>query len=911
MARSQRLDALLVDRRCGRPIATITLEPSELLEEQQIFSSSDSPTDGSGGDGKSPADLSELTGSPVLSHTTFSVSSFSAYIAPLWRHLQEEKLVLVDMDRTLVDNAITVRSVVGRALPHWHLFTTLNTPRPGAAAGATARAGMKEHVDSGSNAVGESNTSAFFWEHPSCGARSSNGASKALLPALQGARSWRNAAPVLSDFEWVACEGPDRDRMVPHPSSAGAAGRGGQVNGSGPASSTSPLPGIASSSACTSGFLSAFLNRTASQREALGTVQFEDYGLVDYEIEAATSRQRRCDKSTDPPPSGPRGSGLPASTAVQPFSDAPQAEATAESAREEVSEQPRCSEVIYIRPGVRQFLYVTAVQWGIPVILITKSTRSRTLGILSTVLDPYGVIFRNYARQVVSAEDLLAMPLSTTLSPSSSSKAAAPKGATMSSNTQRIVLCRKSIRDVLRYVIDRMPIERSRQATRPPLWCNVQARLAKPRSVVVLDDAPQVWREEDWRNTVYVAPYTLNRIDPSPYLTSNGYLSSLVMSCLYGMKCLVCANNVFHDAVGSEWWPHCVCACWPSHAAPPPRQPGSIFSFLRSPRRLLLSSTTNGKADETLPTTRHLAQTSGDAFRGTCKGDDSVDSCSGSSSSSSSPASEDSISRLRRCPPGRLKTSGPRHEDGVATLDEQQTEGQRSRGNEKLPLASLLPLPLCQTASKEEDLCRAAVLSAPTTPNTFASLRTTFPAPEAVAIVSDADGTPQVASGGAAETIHCIVVPQYGSSREEQFVATPASYGTPPPQQQDPHLGEGQGLHGGSNPWSSSSSTVYNRSEVEDVVPIPATPPEGIREDTGSTNDVAVAEGMGKGGPTQDTLLSAMEQSDGMGPHSPPESSDAVPSLSETNTVELVRPHHKRWHQHQDGEDDVEDVVPL
>ncbi|EKF26868.1 hypothetical protein MOQ_009424 [Trypanosoma cruzi marinkellei] len=196
------------------------------------------------------------------------------------------------------------------------------------------------------------------------------------------------------------------------------------------------------------------------------------------------------------------------------------------------------TETIYVRHGVRRFLRCFAIEWGIPVVLVTKSSRRRTEAILSQALDPEEELFPPGYGRVFTAELLLGkssddLPSDGSFS-SSSSSALPPLVASEKEHArwrlhESLVNSRKCTTAVLQE-LDRA--QRKRLGTR--------YFSPKARSVAVLDDAPQVWVEADWPCTVSVVPYTLGRVDPREYFTPNGLITSMLLSVLYrgkGVRC--------------------------------------------------------------------------------------------------------------------------------------------------------------------------------------------------------------------------------------------------------------------------------------------------------------------------------------------------------------------------------------
>ncbi|KAF8275489.1 hypothetical protein TcBrA4_0137390 [Trypanosoma cruzi] len=191
------------------------------------------------------------------------------------------------------------------------------------------------------------------------------------------------------------------------------------------------------------------------------------------------------------------------------------------------------TETIYVRHGVRRLLRYFAIEWGIPVVLVTKSSRRRTEAILSQALDPEEELFPPGCGRVFTAELLLGKLSDDLPSDGSFSSSALPPHVASEKDHARwrshesLVNSRKCTTAVLQE-LDRA--HRKRHGTRH--------FSPKARSVAVLDDAPQVWVEADWPCTVSVVPYTLGRVDPREYFTPNGLIPSMLLSVLYRGKCV-------------------------------------------------------------------------------------------------------------------------------------------------------------------------------------------------------------------------------------------------------------------------------------------------------------------------------------------------------------------------------------
>lgn len=608
LARSRALDALLVDSRHGRPIAAITLEPRSWTQvEKKTTSGSEEggreseDGDGSGGEKGSQAKASSplfhlpTSAEEVVQRTVYVVTTFTHYITPLWRHLREEKAVLVDMDRTLVDNVVTVHTAAERQRHLLHLNR--------AVAAAEGQAGSVNPC--------------LLWRPQ----RRRASAAKFAAPPF---RVGRNDAMPLT-LEELSGELPDSgvacdEESVPHSSMAAKCSRKerrtdarpfstGAASGVHYTSSQSPAA-AADAFLSSEGLLHAFLHRTAAQRSALGTLHYEECGAVTYAAGPLTARKT----PTRPTSASPASSASsPSSTShrlradasgnsTPPKPTAADAGASSTSVNSSSERGGVYSDLVYVRPGVRQFLYCNAVRWNIPVVLVTKSTRRRTEAILRSVLDPHRVLFPDLRACVVTADEMVAATNST-LKEGEGSVEAAGAGSHTLTTAEPITHCRKSALRVVQTLLDAGALRSAKQAWRAPPWCDLLARLPRPRSVAVLDDAPQVWEERDWPATVNVAAYTLSRVDPLPYFAPQGFVAALVLSCLYGSRCLVCSAGELHgeesavagsatlrgeagaeeEKTGSasppspfsdavvrrpcERWPHCLCVCPPDHAA--------------------------------------------------------------------------------------------------------------------------------------------------------------------------------------------------------------------------------------------------------------------------------------------------------------------------------------------------------
>ncbi|CAJ1988984.1 hypothetical protein conserved [Leishmania donovani] len=655
LARSRCLDCLLVDHTHGRPIAAITLAPwswpraSFGLPSDAVYSGDDDGDDEEvpsrrcterhcagtkAADAPSPQE--------VVQRTIYVVVGFTHYIAPLWRHLREEKAVLVDMDRTLIDNAITERSAAERQRHLRHLHRV---------------------VAAAEGVAGAENPCVLWRRYPA--APSSERFAGAPL------RLGRNDAPPLTEEELA--ESMVRGADGQQEGALHRDSRGYHLHGNGPFHSShrcteiveddgvlrptmrqrhphtrEPLLSHAkattgdTSALSSGGLLHCFMRRTASQRHSLGIVHYEECGAVRYtaaspsavgpasavdspsksrhdhghsHLECRDTRETSCSSSAD-------ADALRSSSAKS---------ATASATATATPPARYLLDVVYVRPGVRQFLYRVATQWNIPVVLVTKSTRSRTEAILRQVLDPHRVLFPDMRSSVVTADEMLrwcddlerrddavgrdeeapAAPDVGFAGPvggipadhSSSATSSVPNPAhahlvplqtpAPRNTAERLARCRKGALRVVQFILDADAMAAARRAWRAPAWCDWPNRLPKPRSIAVLDDAPQVWEESDWPCTVNVAPYTLARVDPRAYFSRRGYATSLVLSCLYGSKCLVCSEGVLRlpewqradtstspssphtpsttlsmpesRGHGAYRWPHCVCVCPPDH----------------------------------------------------------------------------------------------------------------------------------------------------------------------------------------------------------------------------------------------------------------------------------------------------------------------------------------------------------
>ncbi|KAH8608831.1 hypothetical protein ERJ75_001236700 [Trypanosoma vivax] len=188
------------------------------------------------------------------------------------------------------------------------------------------------------------------------------------------------------------------------------------------------------------------------------------------------------------------------------------------------------SETIYVRRGIRRLLHRFAVEWGIPLFLVSKSSLRRTKAILEQVFDPRGELF-NKEGFLYTAEALLCSE--SCRDPTHDSNEAGEDWAHEETHMlrQRLVNSKKSSHTVLQ------AWDRCASSTR------LVPKLQRARSVVILDDTPQVWAESDWGRTVAVAPYTLNRRDPRGYFDSDGLIASMMLSTLYKSEAVVCLES--------------------------------------------------------------------------------------------------------------------------------------------------------------------------------------------------------------------------------------------------------------------------------------------------------------------------------------------------------------------------------
>ncbi|KAG5478906.1 hypothetical protein CUR178_05487 [Leishmania enriettii] len=646
LARSRCLDCLLVDHTHGRPIAAVTLTP-RAWPQSSFDSASDAvcSDDDDGADEETRsrrrterhptnAEASEAP-SPqeVVQRTVYVVSGFTHYVAPLWRHLREEKAVLVDMDRTLIDNAITVRSTAERQRHLRHLRRVM------AAAEGVAGASNPCILLHQQTTVP---SSAFF-----AGALSRLGRNDA--PRLTEEELAEAITSGVDEQEDVLCHGSrahkgyrDRTETVVDDGVLRPTIRQRPLYNRESAASHTKTAAAVTPSSSSGGLLHCFMRRTASQRQSLGIVHYEECGAVKYTTmplsasgpdlaaDASSKSSRDHTRSELEGHDALKGSSVPSTDADAFRSNSSKSVTTAAPAN--VIPPARCFfDVVYVRPGVRQFLYRVATQWNIPLVLVTKSTRSRTEAILRQVLDPHSVLFPDMQSNVVTADEMLrwcdeeamsrnAVGRDEDVGEESSAGFAGSVGGTPvhhsssatsgvphtrhaclvplhtiapMSTAERIARCRKGALRVVQLALDAAAMMAARRARRAPAWCDWPNRLPKPRSIAVVDDAPQVWEESDWPCTVSVSPYTLSRVDPPAYFSRRGYATSLVLSCLYGSKCLVCSEGVLAMPGGQEAetspssssphtrpasrstrespvfgayrWPHCVCVCLPDH----------------------------------------------------------------------------------------------------------------------------------------------------------------------------------------------------------------------------------------------------------------------------------------------------------------------------------------------------------
>ncbi|KAG5501264.1 hypothetical protein JIQ42_06265 [Leishmania sp. Namibia] len=646
LARSRCLDCLLVDHTHGRPIAAMTLTP-RAWPQSSFDSALDAvcSVDDNGADEETQsrrcterhptdAEASEVP-SPqeVVQRTVYVVSGFTHYVAPLWRHLREEKAVLVDMDRTLIDNAITVRSAAERQRHLRHLRRVMAVAE--GVAGASNPCILRHQQTTAPS-------SAFF-----SGALSRLGRNDA--PRLTEEELAEAMTRGVDEQEEVLCHGSRarqrygyRTETVVDDGVLRPTIRQRPIHNRESAASHTKTAAAVTSSSSSGGLLHCFMRRTASQRQSLGIVHYEECGAVKYTAgslpasapdlaaDASSKSSRDHTRSELESHDALKGSSMPSADADAFRSNSSKPVTTAAPAN--VIPPARCFfDVVYVRPGVRQFLYRVATQWNIPLVLVTKSTRSRTEAILRQVLDPHSVLFPDMKSNVVTADEMLrwcdeeAMSRDavgrdegareessagfagsgggTPVHHSSSATSGVPHTGhaylvplhttAPTSTAERIARCRKGALRVVQSALDAAAMMSARRAWRAPAWCDWPNRLPKPRSIAVVDDAPQVWEESDWPCTVSVSPYTLARVDPRAYFSRRGYATSLVLSCLYGSKCLVCSEGVLRlpagqkaeaspslpsphtrsasrstcesPGFGAYRWPHCVCVCLPDH----------------------------------------------------------------------------------------------------------------------------------------------------------------------------------------------------------------------------------------------------------------------------------------------------------------------------------------------------------
>lgn len=464
MARSSRLDALLVDEAKGKPLVRVALQRSciDLWEAENAAAGGSSPSSlipasllhaddhyppppprfkPGGTKGGAPAAV-------IISPSLFVITRVSPYVFPLFQHLVEEKMVLVDLDGTLVDNGA----------PVYHKSQD-----------EVLRLSEKKYE------------------------------AKLLSPTAVERRRWVRAAQKT----------PPKRRVKAKPA----------------VPLQDPLP-----------------------------------QAVTY---VTPSRAAENEEEGDSTPSSPVSNCI--------------------------------TELLRIRPGIHRILFFTAVHWGIPLVLVTKSSRPRTEAILSQLLDPFHILFPHRFQRVITPDDSegyrwkaagtapppqggegeggMLMKTSgsglhgwgsycgglqwDTHEPSSPSSAscsvyspliitAAPSSPPHPSGFHSRFLslsrAKKSVRLVLQHFA---------------FFCSpAMMRLLSPmpsRVVAVLDDSPQGWLQQDWPLTVSITPYVASRIDPAAYISRNGYLHALITSMSFNRHALRCEGDV--------GWSHCVCRC--------------------------------------------------------------------------------------------------------------------------------------------------------------------------------------------------------------------------------------------------------------------------------------------------------------------------------------------------------------
>lgn len=363
LARSTRLDVLLVDSMNQKPIAALTLVSRPVLDDGPDRSH---PTEGwSGAGGAAQQD--------AVQSTSYLVSSFTHSVHQLWQHLASEKAILVDMDRTLVDNAVTLPPAAVAAM---------RPQRP-----ADTRAGR-------------------FWGSP-------------LTPPTT---------------------------------------------------------------------LTAFLHRWETQEKVLRTLHYEERVPITYHIQRSSTTQ------------GDSISARPESGAAP----------------------PAAAEMLFVRPRLRQLLHAVALQWNIPLVLVTKSALNRTQAVLTQALDPAHFLFISRHRRLITLEQLKEMRRTDDCLPRATG---ATTGAVMNRLEHE---SEKHAADILAYYDANGGFSSS-----------ATEFSGRARAVAILDDAPQVWSEVDWPATVPLGPYTLTRLDPAGYLSRNGCIASHLVSNLFNRRCVV------------------------------------------------------------------------------------------------------------------------------------------------------------------------------------------------------------------------------------------------------------------------------------------------------------------------------------------------------------------------------------
>lgn len=171
-------------------------------------------------------------------------------------------------------------------------------------------------------------------------------------------------------------------------------------------------------------------------------------------------------------------------------------------------------ETIFCRPGAAEWLSLWSREWGVPIMLVTKSSFTRAASIVAQVM-PQVMTARsnpNPAVCIFAAEDIMDADESLRHQNTGERRTA--------DYAEALIRSKKHAAEVIR--------------RRAALWrnqpnCDDGDELQAALRVVVVDDAPHAWAEDDWPRTVAVDPYTLSHVDPVAYWAADGYVSYAVL----------------------------------------------------------------------------------------------------------------------------------------------------------------------------------------------------------------------------------------------------------------------------------------------------------------------------------------------------------------------------------------------